>query len=77
LQQGKQRKEQNSDRGKRFYIFSPSAATWSASKLADRNLSGSFESSGNHAPTPMGDTFRRINGEGNGVPVGRRNGTPS
>jgi hypothetical protein len=60
LHQGNQHKEQDGNRGKRFHVCSPSVGTWSVWKVADRNLSGSCELSGNHAPTAVSDTLRRI-----------------
>jgi len=65
LRQGNQRKERNSERGKRFHVISPPTGTWGASELADRNRYGSSELSGNDAPILMGDTLRRIKAGGN------------
>ena len=64
LQQGKQRKEHNSDRGKRFHVFSLRVGTSSVSKLTDGKPSAPAGSSGNHAPTPMGNTLRGIKSGG-------------
>jgi hypothetical protein len=72
---GKVQKSRNGNR--RSQVFRAAPVLPRPSPLYGNRLAYPCCSSSHHAPTPMADTLRRIKGEGNGVPVERRNGTPS